>query len=118
MLTEIDENQRMDATERAQGLLDMLHAWQVVRSGPLQAPVNIGENERHSQPWGASIRVARSTGSALWCDDIALRRWGHIRRNPNIRHLGTLRSVVLVTTRRLAANSKGNENAATANTDR
>ena len=33
MLTEIDENQRMAATERAQGLLDMLLAWQVVRSG-------------------------------------------------------------------------------------
>lgn len=75
MLTEIDENQRMDATERAQGLLDTLLAWQVVRSGPLQAPVNIGENERHFRPWDASIRVAHSTGSALWCDDMALRRW-------------------------------------------
>ncbi|MCZ0939251.1 MAG: hypothetical protein OXJ55_11475 [Caldilineaceae bacterium] len=72
--TEIGEDQKRAATERAQALLDILLAWQVVRSGPLRAPEGTGENERHFRPWDASIRVAHSTGSALWCDDIALRR--------------------------------------------
>lgn len=67
----VDEQQRAAMRERVERALQILEAWQSVRSGPLQPPD--GAEEDNCRPWDASIRVALDRQCALWCDDLALR---------------------------------------------
>ena len=68
----VDEDQQRAVRDRIRRVLEILEAWQSVRSGPLPLPEGVEEDE--FRPWDASIRVALDRQCALWCDDLALRR--------------------------------------------
>ncbi len=70
-LTEVNEHQRLELSEKAELALDMLNAWQRVASGPLQRLELVPEMAQG--PWDASVRVARDRQCSLWCDDLGLR---------------------------------------------
>ena len=70
--SEIDDQQRTAARERAERALGMLSGWRSVRSGDLPPPRELEGDQ--FRPWDAAVRVALSNGCALWCDDLALRR--------------------------------------------
>ena len=72
VISTIDEQQREEALKMAERALGMLCSWQSVWAGPPidRRPEGVADV---LGPWDASVRVASSTGCALWCDDIALR---------------------------------------------
>ncbi len=74
VVLEIDEEQRIAARRSADRVLELLEAWQSVRSGHLGPLVSVEDSEDISmRPWDASLRVARERECSLWCDDLALR---------------------------------------------
>ena len=69
--TEFDDQQRDAARAKAERALGVLSGWQSVKSAHLRSPEPVEEGDL--RPWDASVRVARSRGLDLWCDDLALR---------------------------------------------
>ena len=75
--------------EKVARLADILQRWRSVPSGGLAARWDDETAELEAvdlSPWDASLRVASNRQCALWCDDIALRRWA---RSEGIPTFGT-----------------------------
>lgn len=75
--------------EKVARLADILQRWRSVPSGGLAARWEDETAEPDAvnlSPWDASLRVASNRRCALWCDDIALRRWA---RSEGIPTFGT-----------------------------
>lgn len=76
-LTDVQE-QHAHRREKVARLADILQRWLSVPSGGLAARWDDETAELEAadlNPWDASLRVASNRQCALWCDDIALRRW-------------------------------------------
>ena len=76
-LADIQEQQARHR-EKATRVADILQRWRSVPSGGLAArwdDETAGLETADLNPWDASLRVASNRQCALWCDDIALRRW-------------------------------------------
>ena len=87
-LTDTQE-QHAHHREKVARLADILQRWRILPSGGLAARWDdeIAELETADlNPWDASLRVASNRQCALWCDDIALRRWA---RSEGIPTFGT-----------------------------
>ena len=87
-LTNVEE-QHAHRREKVARLVDILQRWRSVPSGGLAARWDDETAELEAadlNPWDASLRVASNRQCALWCDDIALRRWA---RSEGIATFGT-----------------------------
>ncbi|MCY4424248.1 MAG: tetratricopeptide repeat protein [Acidimicrobiaceae bacterium] len=87
-LTDTQE-QHAHHREKVARLADILQRWRSVPSGGLAARWDDETAELEAvdlSPWDASLRVASNRQCALWCDDIALRRWA---RSEGIPTFGT-----------------------------
>ncbi len=76
-LTDVAEQHGQLRDEVAR-LAEILEQWRSVPSGGLTARWDDETADLDStelEPWDASLRVASNRQCALWCDDIALRRW-------------------------------------------
>ena len=67
------EEQHAQLRDNVARLADILQRWRSVSSGGLAARWD--EETTDLKPWDASLRVASNHQCALWCDDLALRRW-------------------------------------------
>ena len=68
---QITREEKTANRERAEQALELSSSWREVRSGHL--PLLGNARQDTFRPWDASLRVARSEGCSLWCDDLALR---------------------------------------------
>ena len=87
-LTDTQE-QHAHHREKVARLAEILQRWRSVPSGGLAARWDDGTADLEAadlSPWDASLRVASNRQCALWCDDIALRRWA---RSEGITTFGT-----------------------------
>ena len=87
-LTDAQE-QHAHHREKVARLADILQRWRSVPSGRLAARWDDETAEPEAadlSPWDASLRVASNRQCALWCDDIAMRRWA---RSEGIPTFGT-----------------------------
>ena len=83
------QEQHAHHREKVARLADILQRWRSVPSGGLVARWDAETAELEAadlSPWDASLRVASNRQCALWCDDIALRRWA---RSEGIPTFGT-----------------------------
>ena len=97
-LTDIQE-QHAHCREKVARLADILQRWRSVPSGGLAARWDDETAELDAadlSPWDASLRVASNRQCALWCDDIALRRWA---RSEGIPTFGTFALWEVLTSR-------------------
>ncbi len=70
------EEHQSRSCENIARLTDILQRWRSVPSGSLKARWDDETRDTADlHPWDASLRVALDRQCALWCDDIALRRW-------------------------------------------
>ena len=97
-LTDTQE-QQAHHREKVARLADILQRWRSVPSGGLTARWHDETTELDAaefDPWDASLRVASNRQCALWCDDIALRRWA---RSEGIPTFGTFALWEVLTSR-------------------
>ena len=71
-LTDVEEQHAL-LRDNVARLADILQQWRSVSSGGIVARWD--DDTTDLTPWDASLRVASHRRCALWCDDLALRRW-------------------------------------------
>lgn len=69
------EDQHALLRDNVARLADIVQQWRSVSSGAIAARWD--DETTDLKPWDASLRVASNRQCALWCDDLALRRWAH-----------------------------------------